>query len=400
MSIHTSAITSAAATATGIGQRTVSDTIRHLFPGYPTMALIQSGAVGEEITKSKGLIKKSSVDGTKFECFNYSPMAVLFTCSTYTSATSITVSSTDGLCLKMPLINTRTRTVCRIGAIDTATKILTVTSVGDTTHVGAAGDTYLAMAAVYADNSSSPYILMNDETNLYNILQINRAPSAISASAKGDPFYGKDYWQRVRKQVVMEMFRRVEIAAVWSDRASSTNLTTTDGTLADTFRTTRGLWKWATGGGATFDASGNMTHEKFVSNLVLAMNDTVGSSDKMIMFCGRQQFADMCMWANEKLMVMEQGTLKKFGVNSKVFVTSGPEIEAIVHDSFNRGSLADVALVFNPDNVEYVFKKGRDFHPILGIQNNDVDGVEDDFLGEWGLRVNDGGNSMTYVTNW
>ncbi len=400
MAVNTSALVSAAATATSIGKRTVSDTIRHLFPGFPTMSLVQSGAVGDDVAKSKGLIKKESTDNVKFENFNYSPMAITFTASTYTSATSLTMSSVDGLCLKMVLINTRTRTLCRIGAIDTSSKVVTVTSVGGVTHVGADGDVYLALAPVYADNSSSPYLLMKDEDNLYNILQINRFPSAISASNKGNPFYGKDYWQRVRKQVVMEGFRKVENAAMWSDRATGTNLTTTDGTLADTFRTTRGLWKWAVGGGASFKAGGSMTHEKFISDLVVSMNDTVGSQDKLIMYCSRKQFADMCMWANEKLMVMEQGTLKKFGVQSKVFVTSGPEIEAIVHDSFNRGSLESVALIFNPEFVKYVFKKERDFHPILGIQNNDVDGVEDDFLGEWGLGVEDGGNAMTYVTEW
>jgi hypothetical protein len=241
---------------------------------------------------------------------------------------------------------------------------------------------------------------MNSESNLYNILQINRFPSAISASNKDNPFYGKDYWKRVRQQVVMEGFRKVENAAMWSERASSTNLTSTDGTLADTFRTTRGLWNWAVAGGTNFNANGSMTHEKFVGDLPQAMNDTVGSQDKIIMYCGRAQYADMVMWCNEKLMTMESGTLAKYGVKTKVFVTSGPEIEAIVHDSFNRGALNSVALCFNPDMVKYVFKKGRDFAPKLGIQANDVDGVEDDFIGEWGLGVDDGGNSMTYITNW
>lgn len=398
MSISTSALTSSAATATSIGKRTVSDTIRHLFPGFPTMSLVQSGAVGENITKSKGLIKKESTDNVKFENFNYSPMAVTFAVTVYNSGTSLSVGSADGLCLKMVLINTANQTVCRIGAISTLA--LTVTSIGDTTFSAAVGDTLLALAPVYADNSSSPYILMNSESNLYNITQINRFPSAISESNKGNPFYGKDYWQRVRKQVVMEGFRKVEHAALWSERASSTNLTTTDGTIADTFRTTRGLWNWAVAGGTNFNANGSMTHEKFVADLPQAMNDTVGSQDKIILYCGRSQFADMTMWCNQNLMTMESGTLSKYGVKSKVFVTSGPEIEAIVCDSFNRGALNTVALCFNPDMVKYVFKKGRDFAPKLGIQANDVDGVEDDFIGEWGLGVEDGGNSMTYITGW
>jgi hypothetical protein len=362
------------------------------------MSLIQSGAVGEEVSKTRGLIKKESVDGSKFECFNYNPMAIKFKVASVTSATVYVMESVDGLSLKLGVINTKNQTGGRIGAIDTSTKTITLTSVGGTTFSAVAGDYFLAIAPVYADNSSSPYILMKDEDNLYNITQINRFPSAISASKKGDSHYGKDYWARVRKQVVMEGLRKVEGSAIWSERASGTNLTTTDGTLSDLFRTTRGTWNWAVGGGAHFDAGGSMTHEKFVRNLALAMNDTVGSQNKLIMYCNRSQFADMCMWANEKLMVTEQGTLKKFGVTSKVFVTSGPEIEAIVHDSFNQ--FDGLAQIFDPEMVSYKFKKDRDFHPVLGIQNNDVDGVEDDFLGEWGMGVDDGGSSMTYITNW
>jgi hypothetical protein len=400
MAYYDNALVSAAPSATSIGKRTVSDTIRHLFPGFPTMSLVQSGAVGDAVTKTRGIIGKESVDNTKFEAFNYSPAAILHTCSTYTSATSLTFSSSDGLSLKMVLLNTRTRTLCRIGALNTTTNVATVTSVGGTTHSGQSNDTYLALAPDYEENSSSPYIIMKDEDNLYNTTQINRFPSAISASNKGNPFYGKDYWARVRKQVVMEGMRKVENAALWSDRPSGTGITTTDGTLADSFGSTRGLWKWAVGGGANFNAQGSMTHEKFVRDLPLAMNDTVGSQDKIILYCGRSQYADMVMWCNQNLMTMEQGTLKKFGVKSKVFVTSGPEIEAVVHDSMNRGSLNTVAIAFNPEYVKYCFKKGRDFRPKLGIQNNDVDGVEDDFIGEWGLKVEDGGNAMTYIQNW
>ena len=405
--VSTSALTTTAPSATGIEERTVSDTIRHLFPGFPTMSLVQSGAAGSDIKQGQKLIAKRAVNGTKYECFNYSPLAVLFTVGTYTSGTSFTVSSTDGLCLKMCLVDTTNHTVCRIGLINSTT--LTVTSVGGTTFSSAAGRTLLAMAPVYAENSSSPYIMMKSEDNLYNILEINRFPSAISASNAGNPFFGKDYWARVRKQVVMEGFRKVENSALFSERPSSTNLTTTDGTIADTFRTTRGLWNWAVGGGANYDAGGNMTHEKFIKNLVLKMNDTVGSESKLVMYCSRNAFADMCVWVNDKLMVMESGTLKTFGVKSKVFLTSGPEIEVIVHDAFNKGDNIYSAIIFDTERVEYNYKNqrlehgkmtGGDFHPLLGIQANDVDGVEDDFIGEWGIGCDDGGSTMTIISNW
>lgn len=405
--VSTSALTSSAPSATGIEQRTVADTIRHLFPGFPIMSIVQSGQGGSDIKKTRGLVNKRAVAGVKYECFNYTPLGVLFTVATYSSGTSFTVSSATGLCLKMCLVDTTNHTVCRIGNISSTT--LTVTSVGGTTFESAVGRKLLALAPVYAENSSSPYIMMNSEDNLYNILQINRFPAAISASNAGNPMYGKDYWARVRKQVVMEGLRKVEHSAIFSDRPSSTNLTTTDGTLSDAFRTTRGLYKWALGGGASYDAGGTMTHEKFYKNLVLKMNTTVGSESKLVMFCSRDIFASMMGWVNDKLMITQSGTLKSFGVTSKVFLTSGPEIEVIVHDAFNHGDNIYSALIFDTERIEYNYKDKRlehgkmvsgDFHPLLGIQANDVDGVEDDFIGEWGIGCDDGGSTMTYITNW
>ena len=74
---------------------------------------------------------------------------------------------------------------------------------------------------------------------------------------------------------------------------------------------------------------------------------------------------------------------------------------------FDRGDLYKNALLFNPDDVEYCYKnKGpgdkadRDFHPKLGIQNADVDGVVDEILGEISVGVLDGGEKITTITNW
>jgi len=405
--VATTALTSTAPSATGIEERTVSDTVRHLFPNFPTMSLIQSGLPGKDLKRTRGLIRKTPVNGTKYECFNYTPMAVEFTVSTYTSGTSLIVFDATGLSLKMCLVDTTNHTVCRIGAININT--LTVTSVGSTTFSSAVGRKLLVLAPAYAENSSSPYILINSEENLYNILEINRFPAAISASNAGNPFYGKNYWQRVRQQVLMEGFRKVENSAIFSERASGTGLTTTDGTLSDAFRTTRGIWHWAVGGGASYDAGGNMTHEKFVKNLPLAMNTTVGSMSKLVMYCSRNVKADMQLWVLDKLMITKEGTLKKFGVDADIFMAGGMEIEVIVHDAFNQGDNLYSAIIFDTERVEYNYKAKRlergkmvsgDFHPLLGIQANDVDGVEDDIIGEWGIGVDDGGSTMTIISNW
>jgi len=101
--------------------------------------------------------------------------------------------------------------------------------------------------------------------------------------------------------------------------------------------------------------------------------------------------------------------LKKFGVDADIFMAGGMEIEVIVHDAFNQGDNIYSAIIFDTERVEYNYKAKRlergkmvsgDFHPLLGIQANDVDGVEDDIIGEWGIGVDDGGSTMTVISNW
>jgi hypothetical protein len=389
--VYTAAQTTPAVSTTGTLKRTVSDKIRHLFPASSNLlALVSSGTPdGMKVVREKGLIGKKPTQTPKFESFTYSPLAIAFTVASKGSATAYTLSSATGLRLKYTLVNTANNTVCRIGAINSAT--LTITSVGGTTFDAAAGDVLLCLAPAYEENSSSPYIL-------HNYVQIVRFPVAISASSKGNPNYGGDFWGRIKERNVIEGNRKVENSLIFSERASSGD-TTTDGTLADTFRTTRGIWNWAQG---SFDAGGAMTPDTFCKDMVVSgMHESVDTNSGLVMFCGKEIFGRMQQWVNEDRMVMQKDEeLNKFGLKAYTFVTSGPEIRVIKHDAFDRGANNAKALIFNPEDVFYCYKEGRDLAPVLGIQNNDVDGYEDEIKGEIGIGVLDGGYGITKVTNW
>lgn len=81
-------------------------------------------------------------------------------------------------------------------------------------------------------------------------------------------------------------------------------------------------------------------------------------------------------------------------------MTAKGDIEVITHDAFDRGSLNKCALIFSPDDLEYVHLRDDDFKAKNGIQNNDVDGEEDEIIGEWGINPTDGGKKITRVTEW
>lgn len=392
---YTAALTTPSISTTGTRKRTVADKIRRLFPQDASLlALVSSGAgAGEDVVREKGLIAKKRVENRKFEGFTYTPIAFTFTVST-AGTTSIVVSSATGLTLKTVLMNTANMTVARVSGISSTT--LTMTSVGSTSFSAAVGDVLMSMGPAYEENSSNPYLLMQDEDNYYNTTHIFRFPSAISRTAKKIEHYGsKDYWQRVKQNVLTEGLRRVEIAMLFGERPSSGE-TTTDSTLADTFGTFRGLWNWAA---SSYDAGGNMTWENFVVDMPDAMHESVGAQEKKLMICGYQTHGRMIKWAMDKLLVQQQGELEKFGVMTSKFITAKGTIEVLVHDAFNRGSLQNSAVVFVPERVQYCHFHDDDLHPKLGIQDNSVDGVEDDIIGELSFWSEDAGYSILKCTN-
>jgi hypothetical protein len=371
------------------------------------MQLIESGLPDMDgVQQKRGLIKKRKVDNTKFEMFTYTPLAVEFTVSAFTSVADFTLSSAAGLSTHLLLCNTDNKTVCRIGTVNVTSGAVTATTIGGTTFTAAVGDKLLVLGPAYPENSSSPKIIMKDEDNLYNCTQIMRFAGAISNSAGGNPHYGGSFWGRLRERVVVEGLRRASHNMIFGERASSGE-TTTDSILSDTVRTMRGLWNWA---GTSYNAQGNLTWEKFRDIMPLDMSDTVNPSKKQIMLGGIKLWAKMLGWQNDSNVIRVDMSSysegKRWGVQSMKLLHARGEVEFIHLDVFDRGDLYKNSLIFNPDEVEFCYKnKGpgdsqdRDFHPKKGIQNNDVDGVEDEILGEISIGVKDGGASIMAISN-
>jgi hypothetical protein len=99
-------------------------------------------------------------------------------------------------------------------------------------------------------------------------------------------------------------------------------------------------------------------------------------------------------------MYSEPGDMEKYGVTSKKFQTSGPEIEVVKHAVFDRDDLSNKALIFCPEDLVYVAKKGRDIRPRKGIQSNSRDGYEDEIFGELTMAELTGGLNVCKVTDW
>ena len=388
-------VTSATPSATQLLARDVYDKVRNLVPGYSKLlALVSVGNVKMgELTKQKGLIGKRSASNVRVECFTNTPLPQTLTVASVSSLT-LTLDSATGLCLKQLWKNTSNDTVGRVDAISTLD--ITFVTVGSVTFSAAAGDTIQLLGNAYPENSSDPAILGKTDDNHYNLLQIFRFPVAISASAKAaKQLAGGDYFARMKKQNYIYAIRNIENALIWSDRAA-TNNTTTGTQVSDTFRSTRGLWKFAA---KTFNSGGSFTPAKWRLEVPAAMSSTVNDEDTVVMLTSKEVLGRMNEWAQDKLIIQKTGMLDKFGVKSTRFIMNGPDVEVIPHNSFNAVGNQNKALIFTPDNLEYRFLNGRDLAPKSDIQDPSTDGFEDELMGEIGLLPLDGGESICKLTN-
>lgn len=395
------AITTPAIATTGIRQRTVADTIRHKFPGNPILGFISSGMVkGYDVTKENFRIGKAQVNDTLFENFTYTPLASTCVVDAYTNDGAFSITNYADVVLGTVLVDTTNKTACRVTALSTAA--VTATSIGSTAFATALNRTLLILPPTYKENSTSPYVLMKDEDNLYNTLQINRFAFEISASAEKVPYYGTPkYWKRVKERGVIEGLAKMERAFLFSERASSGE-TTTDATLGN-FRSTRGLWQWSVAGGATDDVGGALTYDYVTQTLPTKFNSSVGTTTKKIALMGTATYGLFLGMArdNSSMLLDASKEYKDVTLGSmvtRVLTSKGP-IDLMVHDTFDQAGLNKNILIFNPDAIEYVYMEGRDIQARNNIQGNDQDGYKDEMFAEWGVRVNDGGASLLTLTN-
>ena len=382
--------------------RYVEDQVRDMFPeSAKLLALVAKGQVSRgKYTEQAGMIPKKSIDNPRFECYSYTPLAVSIT-TTGLSSTTLTVSDSSNLTATMCLFNSANGTTARIDSITNSTTV-EVTSFGTTAFAVTSGDTLIVLAPVREEGSISPLSIWKNEDNIYNMTSIMRFPVSISDTARRSPSYFGDYWERMKKVNFIEAKRKAEYSMLFSNRPSSGNTTSGGAAYTGSFSSTRGLWQWA---GSTFSAGGAMTADMFRREIpsYIAANtaNIVGEQSPMVMFCGNEVAGRMMQWVNQVQRIDNAGGEETvFGLRAKSFMTSTYTVKVITHEVFNKGSLANQALLFNPEELFYAFLRNRDLQVRTNIQNPSADGYTDELYGEIGLGVRDGGQSIVRISNW
>jgi hypothetical protein len=389
-------LTTPAVSTTGNLQRTVADQIRELWPAAsPMLRLTSTGAVkgmgasGE--ASQEGRIAKRKTSTMKFEWFTFTPIGISVAVASG-SDLGPTVTDASGMTVGMTVMNMTNKNVGVIDAI--ATNALTIVAVG-ASFTCVAGDRLLFLAPAYKEASTSPAVISKDEDNLYNYVQIIRHAVEIANTAKNSPHYGSEaYFARIKRRSFEQAKRYHENTLLFSERATSEVTATAN--LGSVY-TTRGAVKFAAN---TFDCNGAMTPEKFRRDLALQLPDSVDPNTELVMFCGRQIFADMNEWYQGKLELQGPGKYKELGLKSYKFITAGPTINVLQHDAFSQAGNQNRAFLFNPEDFAMYYKDGCDMRIKEGIQANDADSQKDELIGTLGFCDVTGGQNTMLIENW
>jgi hypothetical protein len=398
MTIETSARVTPNPSATELLQRDVSDKIRNLTPASAKLlTLVAQGKMedGKMVKSAKGFISKRSTKSLRVEGFTYTPLPATRTVSSV-NGLDLTMSSAETMTARQVWLNTNNNTT---GIVDTVSgSVVTFVTVGSTTFSASASDTLQYLGTAYEEGSSNPFVLGKTDDNYYNLCQTFRFAMEIANEAKPNPqLAGGNLHMRMRENNMIYALQSMESAIIWGNRSASGNKTTIT-TPSVSVATMQGLWNWA---GATYDFAGNATPSKFRNNMAMAFDDSVSSDKDLIMLTSKQVNALMLEWPNDKLQVEQSNdsVLNKFGVKTTKYITAQNTIEVITHDSFNKGANTNKAIIFAPNDLQYVYLEGQDIRPNFDIQNPSSFTSKDEITGVISILPLDGGKGITKITN-
>jgi hypothetical protein len=146
---------------------------------------------------------------------------------------------------------------------------------------------------------------------------------------------------------------------------------------------------------------GNMTGFKLRKDIPQQLK-TVQENQKVVALGGFETLGRINELFNDRVSYFVDSNntdLTKLGVQTKTLNTMNMPIELIRHEAMDNGEYQKSLLVFSPDNIFWAYLKDRDIRPVVGIQNNDVDGMIDSVEAEAGCGVIDGGQSILQVKN-
>jgi hypothetical protein len=197
----------------------------------------------------------------------------------------------------------------------------------------------------------------------------------------------------------MLTMRNLENAFFLGERAATNNTTTVTiyGDAARSLYTTRGIMNYASN---PIDAGGTMTWDKWCTKVAEELPNTLDPAKKLIMFGGRRIGGRLQNFANQKLGFLQSGEPNEFGVRPKMYQCGPYDVEFKYHSLFDQGALTSTAVIIDPSDLKYRFKKGMDITTVNDLQLPATWGTVRGIQGVVGLQCWSGGANVKLITNW
>ena len=110
-----------------------------------------------------------------------------------------------------------------------------------------------------------------------------------------------------------------------------------------------------------------------------------GSGEKLLI-AGPYLASAINSWAENKL-VSEVDSESTYGIRVKNLLTTYGDLKVIYDPLLDAGGYSGYGMILDTENIRYAYLDGRDTKLLVGVQNNDVDGIADEYLTECSLEL-------------
>jgi hypothetical protein len=306
-------------------------------------------------------------------------------------ATNIAVYAPDGAvgCPVKPfdiLFNPATGERMSVSAVDysvssPALNVTVIRGYSDSTAVAIEQNSErIIMAAAMPENSLSPIPLSTKEVDKWNYTQIIRTPLGASNTELATATYGGNDLALQVKMRGIEHARAISLAAYFGKRGI--DLTN----FPDPRRTMGGVAEFIENGGNVVSfANTQPTWDNFTQSVMRELF-TYGGRNK-IMLTGPNFAMWMDRWAMAGIRTRSEAKVK-YGITVETLRTTFGDLPVVIDPLLARAeAFSTSAFILDLDNIGYVPLEGRDTAFHVNLQENDRDGVKQEYITECSIEV-------------
>lgn len=326
------------------------------------------------LTISESKIRK--VTNPKFQHFSdtFIPWNTTVGSNYAAGAASITFTTTDYFKPGDVCQNQTTGEQFRIDSITSSTVAAVTMGLGGTSDSGGtAADVIIRLGTSFAENTTSPDMLLQQLTDDYGYTQIFKTTFGISRTGKQTKMrISQDELSRQRMLKAKEHKLDIERQFLFGKRGG-TNLTSNAPQ-----RQTRGAIAFLT---QNTGSAATLTEQVFSDWLEDVFR--YGSQEK-ILLCSGIYITAMEYWGKQRLRG-DEGATTKLGMKIKRYESAHGDFMVMRHKLFEVSPYTGYALALDPKNIRMASMQNTILQ--TNIQENDRDGVKEQYLSEVGLDM-------------